>query len=66
MDQVQAWVAVIGSLAAALLGILKYFNYKSRRDRIAAIGSAFSSTVEGLSSAGKGQTQSSSGGWRDG
>jgi hypothetical protein len=50
MDQVQSWVAVIGSLGAALLGILKYFNYKSRRDRIAAVGSAFSSTVEGLSS----------------
>jgi len=50
VDQVQSWVAVIGSLAAALLGILKYFNYRSRRDRIAAVGSAFSSTVEGLSS----------------
>lgn len=37
MDQVQSWVAVIGSLAAAALGILKYFNYKSRRDRIATL-----------------------------
>jgi hypothetical protein len=50
VDQVQSWVAIIGSLAAALLGILKYFNYKSRRDRVAAVGSAFNSTVDGLSS----------------
>jgi uncharacterized protein YjbI with pentapeptide repeats len=50
MDQLQAWIALIGGLFTALLGILKYFNYRSRRDRIATVGQSFSSTVEGLSS----------------
>ncbi|MGH2786430.1 MAG: pentapeptide repeat-containing protein [Actinomycetota bacterium] len=50
MDQVQTWIAVIGGLFTAVLGILKYFNYRSRRDRIAAVGHSFSSTVDGLSS----------------
>jgi uncharacterized protein YjbI with pentapeptide repeats len=50
MDQFQAWIAVIGGLFTAILGVLKYFNYRSRRDRIAAVGQSFSSTVEGLSS----------------
>jgi uncharacterized protein YjbI with pentapeptide repeats len=50
MDQVQSWVALVGALFAGVLGILKYFNYRSRRDRIASVGLAFSSTVDGLSS----------------
>ena len=35
---------------AAVLGILKYFNYKTKRDRRAAVGTAFASTVEALAS----------------
>jgi uncharacterized protein YjbI with pentapeptide repeats len=50
MDQLQAWIALIGGLFTAVLGILKYFNYRSRRDRIATVGQSFSSTVDGLSS----------------
>jgi len=46
----QAWVAVVGALLASGLGILKYFNYRSRRDRVSLVGQAFNSTVEGLSS----------------
>ena len=30
---VQAWVALLAGFATALLGILKYFNYRNRRDR---------------------------------
>jgi uncharacterized protein YjbI with pentapeptide repeats len=46
----QAWVGVVGALLAGFLGILKYFNYRTHRDRISLVGQAFNSTVEGLSS----------------
>jgi uncharacterized protein YjbI with pentapeptide repeats len=46
----QAWVAVVGALVAGTLGILKYFDYRTYRDRVALVGQAFNSTVEGLSS----------------
>ena len=46
----QAWVALIGGFAAALLGILKYFNYRSRRDRLALVGQAFGEAVDALAS----------------
>lgn len=46
----QAWVAVIGALLAGVLGVLKYFDYRTHRDRISVVGQAFNSTVEGLSS----------------
>lgn len=45
----QAWIAGITALATAALGILKYFNYRSRRDQISLVGEAFAQTVEGLS-----------------
>jgi len=28
---IQAWVAIVGALLTALLGLLRYFNYKSKR-----------------------------------
>jgi hypothetical protein len=46
----QAWIALVGGLATALLGILKYFNYRSRRDRLALVGESFSATVDALAS----------------
>ena len=46
----QAWIAVVAALFAGALGILKYFSYRTRRDRISLVGQAFNSTVEGLSS----------------
>ncbi len=46
----QAWIALIAGLATALLGILKYFNYRSRRDRLALVGQAFGETVDALAS----------------
>jgi hypothetical protein len=47
---IQAWVAIVGGLLTAALGLLRYFNYKSKRDRMAAVGAAFSTTVESLMS----------------
>lgn len=47
---VQAWIGAAAALLAGALGILKYFSYRTRRDRISLVGQAFNSTVEGLSS----------------
>jgi hypothetical protein len=44
---VQAWLGVIATLLTAIAGV--YLNYKSRRDRIAEVGSTFASTVDALS-----------------
>src|SRR5262245_14460089 len=46
----QAWIGVAGALLAGVLGIFKYFSYRTRRDRITLVGQAFNTTVEGLSS----------------
>jgi uncharacterized protein YjbI with pentapeptide repeats len=47
---IQAWVAIIGALLTAVLGLLRYFNYKSKRDRMTTVGASFSTTVESLMS----------------
>ncbi len=47
---VQAWVAGVGAVLAALLGLFKYVNYKSKRDRKAAVGATFAATVDALAS----------------
>ena len=44
---VQAWIGVIATLLTAIAGV--YLNYKTRRDRIAEVGSAFASIVGDLS-----------------
>jgi hypothetical protein len=49
-EAVQGWVAVIGGLLAAILGLFKYFNYRSNRDRLAEVGASFALTVEALAS----------------
>ena len=49
-ESVQAWVAVVGGLGAALLGLVKYFNYRSKRDRLAEVGASFVLTIESLAS----------------
>ena len=46
----QAWIGAVAAVFAGSLGILKYFSYRTRRDRISLVGQAFNSTVEGLSS----------------
>jgi hypothetical protein len=43
-------VTAIVGLLAGLLGLFRYFNYRTRRDRIAAVGSAFETVVESLAS----------------
>ena len=48
-SQVQAWIAVVGGLLAVLVGLRGFFNYRSKRDTLAAVGAAFSSTVDSLS-----------------
>jgi hypothetical protein len=40
----------LATVLAALVGVFKYFQYKNRRDRIAAVGAAFDSAVKSLSS----------------
>ncbi len=47
---VQGWVALFGVLATAILGILKYFNYRTRTDRLTIVGQSFSETVDALAS----------------
>ncbi|MFC7447357.1 pentapeptide repeat-containing protein [Rhodococcus daqingensis] len=49
-EAIQGWLAVVGGVLAALLGIFKYFNYRSKRDLRAAVGASFASTVDALSS----------------
>jgi hypothetical protein len=49
-DLVQGWIAVLGALGAAVLGVFKYFNYRSKKDRLAEVGAAFGLTVEALAS----------------
>jgi uncharacterized protein YjbI with pentapeptide repeats len=48
--QWQAWVAVVGGLATAALGLLKYFNFRGGRERAAAAGQAFLATIDALAS----------------
>jgi uncharacterized protein YjbI with pentapeptide repeats len=50
-DAVQGWVAVGAAFLAGVLGLFKYFDYKTKRDRLAAVGESFASTIEALSSA---------------
>jgi hypothetical protein len=47
---VQAWVAIAGALLSGLIGTSQYFSYRTRRDRFAAVGESFTSTVEALAS----------------
>lgn len=49
-EVVQGWVAIVGGFVAALLGLFKYFNYRSKRDRLAEVGASFALTVEALAS----------------
>jgi uncharacterized protein YjbI with pentapeptide repeats len=48
-SEVQGWIAVVGGLFTALVGLLGFFNYRTRRDYSAMVGEAFSSTVDALS-----------------
>ncbi len=45
----QAWVALVAALGTAVLGLVKYFDFRSRSERASIAGSAFASTVDALS-----------------
>jgi hypothetical protein len=47
---IQSWVGVVGALLTAIVGLTKYFSYRSRRDRQTDVGKAFANTVEALAS----------------
>src|SRR3954471_3636859 len=47
---VQAWIALVGGLGTAILGLLKYFDYRSKRDRQTMVGQTFNETVSSLAS----------------
>ena len=47
-DQLQAWIGVIGALLTAIVGLFKYFEFRSRRDRLNAVGQAFDSVIDAL------------------
>lgn len=46
--QLQAWIALVGGLLTAILGLVKYFNFRSRRDSLNAVGQAFETVVDAL------------------
>lgn len=48
MVQLQTWIAIVGALLTAILGLLQYFKFRSRRDSLNAIGQAFSEVVDAL------------------
>jgi len=49
-ETVQGWVTVVGGAIVAILGVFKYFNYRTRRDRLAEVGASFALTVDALAS----------------
>jgi uncharacterized protein YjbI with pentapeptide repeats len=49
-ESVKDWVAVVGGLLTAVFGLTQYFKYRSRQDRLAAVGAAFTGVVDGLAS----------------
>lgn len=42
--------APLGTIAGAVVGIFKYFSYRSRKDRLDAVGTRFAAVVDGLGS----------------
>jgi uncharacterized protein YjbI with pentapeptide repeats len=46
----QGWIALVGGFFTAVLALLKYFDFRSKRERAAASGAAFAATVEALAS----------------
>lgn len=49
-ESLQGWVAVVGGLLAALVGLFQYFHRQSKRDKLAEVGASFALTVEALAS----------------
>jgi hypothetical protein len=49
-EAIQGWLAVVGAILTAALGLFKYFSYRTREDRRAAVGASFVLTVDALAS----------------
>ena len=47
-DQLQAWIGIVGALLTAILGLFKYFEFRSRRDSLNAVGQAFDNVIDAL------------------
>jgi Pentapeptide repeats (8 copies) len=48
--ELQIWVGILGTLVTIGVSVLGVLNFQSRRDRRAAVGSAFKDLVDGLAS----------------
>jgi uncharacterized protein YjbI with pentapeptide repeats len=48
--ELQGWTALVAGLATAILALLKYFDFRGKRERAAASGAAFAATVDALAS----------------
>ena len=46
--ELQIWVGILGSLVTVIVSVLGVLNFQTRRNRAAAVGSAFRDVVEGL------------------
>jgi hypothetical protein len=45
---VQGWVALVAGLGTGVLGLLKYFDFRSKSERASAAGEAFARTIDAL------------------
>ena len=43
-------MGVVAAIVTRIVAIFKYFDYKSKRDRISSVGASFANTVDALSS----------------
>jgi Pentapeptide repeats (9 copies)/Pentapeptide repeats (8 copies) len=50
LSSLVAVLTAAAGLVAAIVGALKYFNYRTKKDRVAAVGMAFEAVVEALAS----------------
>src|SRR4051812_22889151 len=48
-SEVQTWIAVVGGLLTAIIGLMSFLNYRTKRDYFTTVGAAFAATVEALS-----------------
>jgi len=50
LENAKGWVAILGFLGTAIVGLRKFFSGQDKRDVRASVGAAFTSTVEALAS----------------
>lgn len=47
-SQLQVWIGLVGGLLTAIVGLLQYFKFRSRRDSLNAVGQAFANVIDSL------------------